>query len=130
MGLFITSEVLFFFAFFWAFFWGALYPPMTVATSWPPEGITPVPTWQIPFLNTMILLLSGRHRDLGPPCRPRGDQQTAFRALLLTVCSASPSPASRPTSTSHSIAEGFTLQKGIYRLDLLHGDRLPRLPCA
>ena len=33
MGLFITSEVLFFFAFFWAFFWGALYPPATVATS-------------------------------------------------------------------------------------------------
>ena len=39
MGLFITSEVLFFFAFFWAFFWAALYPPETVAISWPPHLI-------------------------------------------------------------------------------------------
>ncbi len=59
MALFITSEVLFFFAFFWAFFWGALYPPETVATTWPPADIEPVPTWGIPFLNTLILLLSG-----------------------------------------------------------------------
>ena len=59
MALFITSEVLFFFAFFWAFFWGALYPPDTVGVSWPPEDVEPVATWSIPFLNTLILLLSG-----------------------------------------------------------------------
>ncbi len=62
MALFITSEVLFFFAFFWAFFWGALvYPdPATVANySWLPEGAHTVPTWDIPLLNTLILLLSG-----------------------------------------------------------------------
>ena len=29
MALFITSEVLFFFAFFWAYFWGALTTPRT-----------------------------------------------------------------------------------------------------
>ncbi|MEM9439527.1 MAG: cytochrome c oxidase subunit 3 [Pseudomonadota bacterium] len=62
MALFITSEVLFFFAFFWAFFWGALvFPdPATVeGYNWLPEGAHPVPTWDIPLLNTLILLLSG-----------------------------------------------------------------------
>lgn len=62
MALFITSEVLFFFAFFWAFFWGALVHPDPTAVesySWLPEGTHPVPTWDIPLLNTLILLLSG-----------------------------------------------------------------------
>ncbi|HEX5775894.1 MAG TPA: cytochrome c oxidase subunit 3, partial [Caulobacteraceae bacterium] len=62
MALFITSEVLFFFAFFWAYFWGALYPPDPATVegyTWLPAGVHPVDTWDIPFLNTMILLLSG-----------------------------------------------------------------------
>ena len=62
MALFITSEVLFFFAFFWAFFWGALVHPNPAAVesyNWLPDGVHPVPTWDIPLLNTLILLLSG-----------------------------------------------------------------------
>jgi cytochrome c oxidase subunit 3 len=58
--LFIASEVMFFFAFFWAFF-NASVPAINAAahTVWPPEGITPLPTWGLPFLNTLILLTSG-----------------------------------------------------------------------
>jgi cytochrome c oxidase subunit III len=114
MGLFITSEVLFFFAFFWAFFWGALYPPATVATSYPPEGITPVPTWQIPFLNTMILLLSGTTVTWAHHAVRDGDQRTAFKALLLTVCLGITFTSFQAYEYVHSIAEGFTLQKGVY----------------
>jgi cytochrome c oxidase subunit 3 len=58
MVLFIASEVMFFAAFFWAFFNGALGVNPQV-TEWPPQGIQPMHTWTIPFLNTLILLSSG-----------------------------------------------------------------------
>ena len=56
MALFIASEVMFFSAFFWAFFTSSLYP---VGGVWPPKGIVPFNAWHLPFLNTLILLLSG-----------------------------------------------------------------------
>jgi len=60
MILFIASEVMFFFAFFWAYFHSSV-PFLSVVASpvWPPEGIVPMETWMLPFLNTLILLTSG-----------------------------------------------------------------------
>jgi cytochrome c oxidase subunit III len=55
MALFIASEVMFFAAFFWAFFSSSLFP---VGGVWPPKGIHPFNPWEIPFLNTLILLCS------------------------------------------------------------------------
>ncbi len=62
MTLFITSEVMFFVGFFWAFFHFYLYPDHVLGTAtpmWPPAGIHTFDAFRIPFLNTMILLLSG-----------------------------------------------------------------------
>ncbi len=67
MLLFILSEVMFFFAFFWSFFKASLFPEAILAGGvwaikagiWPPDGIEVVDPWNIPFLNTLILLLSG-----------------------------------------------------------------------
>jgi cytochrome c oxidase subunit 3 len=62
MMLFIASEVMFFVGFFWAFFHFALYPDhvLDVANpTWPPPGIHTFDAFRVPFLNTMILLLSG-----------------------------------------------------------------------
>ena len=59
MLLFIVSEVMFFFAFFWAFFHSSLAPTVEIGSVWPPFGIVPFSPWQIPLLNTAILLLSG-----------------------------------------------------------------------
>ena len=59
MLLFITSEVMFFFAFFWAYYHASLPILSLVAGPWPPKGIEPLDTWSIPFLNTLILLSSG-----------------------------------------------------------------------
>ncbi len=61
--LFILSEVMFFAAWFWTFFKHALYPmaegyPQVMGT-WPPEGVEPFNPWQLPLINTLILLLSG-----------------------------------------------------------------------
>src|ERR1700740_1682443 len=59
MALFIASEVMFFVAFFWAYFAAALYPTEATGGVWPPKGILTFDPFAVPFLNTMILLLSG-----------------------------------------------------------------------
>lgn len=82
MMLFIASEVMFFVAFFWAFFSSALYPAGGV---WPPEGIHTIDPFDLPFLMTMILLLSGctvtwAHHEI-----LHGNIKDASRALGITV---------------------------------------------
>nr|YP_011017684.1 cytochrome c oxidase subunit 3 [Dasysiphonia japonica]WQF69507.1 cytochrome c oxidase subunit 3 [Dasysiphonia japonica] len=57
--LFIVSEIFFFVAFFWAFFHSSISPAVEIGSIWPPKGITVLNPWNIPFLNTLILLLSG-----------------------------------------------------------------------
>nr|YP_448759.1 cytochrome c oxidase subunit III [Neogymnocrinus richeri]AAY51817.1 cytochrome c oxidase subunit III [Neogymnocrinus richeri] len=59
MVLFITSEVLFFFAFFWAFFHSSLAPTSDLGVCWPPSGVSPLDPFLVPLLNTAVLLSSG-----------------------------------------------------------------------
>ena len=59
MTLFIASEVMFFVAWFWAFFNASLFPTEAVGKIWPPADIKTFDPWDIPLINTLILLLSG-----------------------------------------------------------------------
>lgn len=88
MMLFIASEVMFFVAFFWAYFHFALYPDHVsgAATAiWPPAGVKTFDPWGLPFLNTMILLLSGCTVTWAHHALLEKDNKNLVIGLALTV---------------------------------------------
>jgi len=85
MVLFIVSEVMLFAAFFGSYFYAALNLSGFSHFSWPPKGIVPFDPMQLPYCNTLILLLSGTtvtwaHHEL-----LAGQFTAATKALLITV---------------------------------------------
>lgn len=59
VALFIASEGLFFLAIFWAYFHSALSPTAELGGNWPPVGIESINAFELPLLNTALLLASG-----------------------------------------------------------------------
>lgn len=85
MILFIVSEVCFFAAFFWAFFHASLSPAVELGAIWPPKGIEILDPWEVPLLNTIILLSSGATVTWAHHSIVSGDRRGAIAGLFLTV---------------------------------------------
>jgi cytochrome c oxidase subunit 3 len=95
MIMFIASEVMFFVAWFWIFFEMALFHEFRTQSgieevraawaTWPPKGIESVPAWNLPLLNTLILLLSGTTVTWAHHALQTGDRRAAKIGLLLTI---------------------------------------------
>lgn len=83
--LFITSEVIFFFAFFWAFFHRSLAPTPDLGCSWPPTGINALNPFSVPLLNTAVLLASGITVTWAHHRLVEQSRQNTTQALILTV---------------------------------------------
>jgi cytochrome c oxidase subunit 3 len=95
MIMFIASEVMFFVAWFWIFFEMALFHEhrtlsaieevRTAWATWPPAGVETVPAWNLPLVNTLILLLSGTTVTWAHHALQQGDRKGAKIALALTI---------------------------------------------
>lgn len=85
MALFITSEVMFFAAFFWAYYDAALFPREAIGSVWPPKNIHTFDPFDMPFMMTLILLLSGTTVTWAHHAVLEGKTKDAARALALTV---------------------------------------------
>ncbi|GMG81825.1 cytochrome c oxidase subunit 3 [Paralimibaculum aggregatum] len=95
--LFVISEVMFFSAWFWSFFKHAIFPmvgdigDLTMATAdapdgvWPPVGITTFDPWNLPLINTLILLLSGCTVTWAHHALIEGKRPPLLYGLLATV---------------------------------------------
>jgi cytochrome c oxidase subunit 3 len=85
MILFIVSEIMFFFAFFWAFFHSSISPAIEIGGIWPPKGIEVLSPWDVPLLNTLILLLSGASVTWAHHAILCGEKNQILYALAVTV---------------------------------------------
>ena len=127
--LFIVSEALFFLAIFWAFFHSALSPTIELGAQWPPMGIEAVNPFELPLLNTVILLSSGASVTYAHHALIQGNRSGALYGLIITVLLAivfTPFQGIEYTVSSFTISDGafgscFYFGTGFHGLHVMIG---------
>lgn len=85
VALFIISEVLFFLAIFWAYFHSGLSPTVELGAHWPPSGIEAVNPFELPLINTVILLSSGFTVTYAHHSLIQGNRKGTLNGLVYTI---------------------------------------------
>lgn len=83
--LFVVSEVFFFFSIFWAYFHCSLSPSVELGGMWPPVGIEALNIWELPLLNTVILLSSGATVTTAHHGLIYGERRIVILSLIATL---------------------------------------------
>jgi len=111
VALFIVSEACFFLAIFWAFFHSALSPTVELGAQWPPMGIEAINPFELPLLNTVILISSGVTVTYAHHSLIQGNRKGALYGLVATVILALVFTALQAIEYSVS---SFTISDGAY----------------
>ncbi|RMD49218.1 MAG: cytochrome c oxidase subunit 3 [Alphaproteobacteria bacterium] len=115
--LFILSEAMFFLAWFWNFVKHALYPmhpeglsPIVDGT-WPPPGIETFNPWELPLINTLILLSSGAAATWAHHAVQHNDRKGLTWGLALAIVLGALFTVFQAIEYSHA---GFSFSGNIY----------------
>jgi len=85
MVFFIITEVFFFISIFWALFHSSLSPDVALGGQWPPVGIESINPFELPLLNTILLLTSGATVTYSHHAVINKNRAGAISGLILTV---------------------------------------------
>ena len=85
VALFIVSEALFFLAIFWAYFHSALSPTVELGAQWPPLGIETINAFELPLLNTVLLLASGVTITYSHHSLIQGNRNASLFGAIFTI---------------------------------------------
>jgi len=85
VALFIVSEAFFFLAIFWAYFHSALSPTVELGAQWPPVGIEAINAFELPLLNTVLLLASGVTITYSHHSLIQGNRNGALYGAIFTI---------------------------------------------
>ncbi len=111
VALFIVSEALFFLGIFWAYFHSSLSPTIEMGAHWPPMGIEAINPFELPALNTVILLSSGVTITYAHHSLIQGNRSGALYGTLVTIILAVIFTAFQAVEYSVS---SFTISDGTY----------------
>lgn len=117
--MFIVSELMFFVAWFWAYFDASLFPDEIIQEArmaytsgvWPPLSIRTFDAWDLPFINTLVLLLSGFAVTWAHHALIHDDRKTVILGLSSAVILGLLFTALQALEYSHA---AFSMDGGLY----------------
>jgi len=108
---FIFSEVMFFVAFFWGFFHSSLNPSPFIGGVWPPAYLEVLNPWEVPLVNTILLLSSGATVTWAHHAIISGSRDEGLKALFATLTLAVLFTLLQIVEYTHA---PFTISDGVY----------------
>jgi len=109
--LFVISEVFFFLAIFWGYLHNAIAPIFELGGLYPAFGIDSIDPFELPLVNTIILLTSGATVTFSHHFLIKGSRKEGLSGALLTVIAAL---VFTGLQSIEYIVSTFTISDGIY----------------